>query len=293
MRAVTPEDHLRLRRYLESVRIRLEELRDAIQEQSRAIRSKLEQEASLAAGEITVSEAAECQNHIEYKKNRRAQWVAALGTWAAVVAASIYAGIAARQLSEMRQATLAAKNAANAASAQAQLMRQQLAGTIGALIVPRVRIDDVTNTLEIDLDDLRPTPAPIVHVQFTVSILSFPNRRTFGTPITYSKTITQLSPQGFSVSYPVPAGFGAENKELVTQTKTLRMEGSFDYQNGFGTQESPTNFCYIYIGHFDFNIAPGQSAYGPPGFQECQRAQAMIPFEEKARRQATDSRKRR
>ena len=51
------------------------------------------------------------QGDTEHRKNRRVQWAAALGTWAAVVAASIYAGVAAGQLSEMRKASRAAVDA--------------------------------------------------------------------------------------------------------------------------------------------------------------------------------------
>lgn len=174
---------------------------------------------------------------------------------------------------------------------QNALTRQQLSGTIGALISPRVRIDDIQNTIEFDLDNLRTAPAPIVHLQFRVSVLSFPQGRVLSTPVKYSETITQLSAQGFSVSYPVPSDFGVEDRRIVTQTRTLQVKGSFDYQNGFGTHEPSTSFCYLYVAFFDYNIGPGQSAQGQAGFQPCQLVQAMIPFYEKAKKQAMKARR--
>jgi hypothetical protein len=62
------------------------------------------------AEQLRLANATERKRSTEQKKNLCAQWVIGIGTWGAVMAASIYAGIAAYQLREMKTvATVATK----------------------------------------------------------------------------------------------------------------------------------------------------------------------------------------
>jgi hypothetical protein len=80
--------------------------------------------------EVSYAAAIREQHSAENDKNRRVQWVTAIGTWSAVVAASVYAGIAAYQLGQMRKATRAAEAAALAARDSARTESETLRNSI-------------------------------------------------------------------------------------------------------------------------------------------------------------------
>lgn len=121
---VNPEDVFKLRRELEAIRTRIEELRDAIREHSATIRvaegaSAKAESAAKTVNAVVAYEAKTAKNaNIEFRKQLRVQKLLTVGTWLAFVAAGIYAGIAAKQLTQMRKATRAATKAANIAAAQ-------------------------------------------------------------------------------------------------------------------------------------------------------------------------------
>lgn len=73
-------------------------------------REESKKETKVSA-EIRFPELVERDRASQQKKQHRTQKIIAAGTWAAFVAASIYAGLAARQLIQMRKATTAATQA--------------------------------------------------------------------------------------------------------------------------------------------------------------------------------------
>lgn len=108
----------RLLRTLNAVKVRVEELCDAIQEHSRTIRSAGESEdrkkwpaealkAVIAYDDNTASDAKAEQNR-QYRVQNSIRWAA----WSAFAAATIYSGVAALQLYQMRKATQAAVKSA-------------------------------------------------------------------------------------------------------------------------------------------------------------------------------------
>ena len=108
----TRRDLAALKQKLEAIEKTLGEFRDVA-------RSTLERQQEISKEEIRVlvrsPEATERQRATDHRKNLFAQRAIAAGTWAAFLAASVYAGIAAHQLSEMKKSTTAATAAVLAA----------------------------------------------------------------------------------------------------------------------------------------------------------------------------------
>jgi hypothetical protein len=91
--------------------------------------SEQSQHDTKVSAEIRFPEAIERERSAEQQKQHRTQKAIAVGTWAAFLAASVYASIAAWQLSEMRIATIAARESADAAKSAADTARSTLSNT--------------------------------------------------------------------------------------------------------------------------------------------------------------------
>jgi hypothetical protein len=132
-----------------AIRARIEELRDAVNEQVRATRNATEtaEKQAEATRNVVISTSSDKQLIAEVHTHdnqssatqtsiKWATWVAAWGAWAAFIAASVYAGIAASQLRQMRTATKAATDAVT----EARLSRQQSIQAFNAT-VDQFRLD--------------------------------------------------------------------------------------------------------------------------------------------------------
>jgi hypothetical protein len=125
----TPDD---LASLVAAVREGLERIQELLGDLARTVganeRRQAEQSGHIAkvAAEIRFPEAIERERTAEQKKQHRTQKLIAAGTWAAFIAATIYAGIASKQLGEMRKATTAAKDSADAAKKSADTASQTL-----------------------------------------------------------------------------------------------------------------------------------------------------------------------
>jgi len=133
---MTPEDLIRLRRELTAIRTRIEELRDSIQEHSKAIHaagvSKRNEDSTVKTvhAVIAYDDQTLRDTQREYDRQHGNQNSIRWAAWFAFGAATIYAAIAAFQWREMRKATEYARISAVAAqiaatSAQSALESQQ------------------------------------------------------------------------------------------------------------------------------------------------------------------------
>jgi hypothetical protein len=122
--AVTPEDLIRVRRDLAAIRTGIEELRDAIQEHSKAIHAAEERKRHECSTAKTVHAVIAYDNQTkrdtktEFDRQYRTQNSIRWAAWFAFGAASIYAGVAAYQLKEMRRASRTAQTSVEAIQAE-------------------------------------------------------------------------------------------------------------------------------------------------------------------------------
>jgi hypothetical protein len=122
--------------------------------------------------QVRLTNAAERKRSTEYKKNLCVQWVIGLGTWAAVMAASVYAGIAANQLTQMRRATHAAETAANIAD-QSMRVDQRAWMTVSVPTKSALVGSDtkpIPASIPITFDNIGKTPAVNIEMKIVVTI---------------------------------------------------------------------------------------------------------------------------
>jgi hypothetical protein len=109
-----------IRKRLEKIEKSLSDLASTATAAEERERSK-EQHETKIRGEVWFPERVEHARSAQQEKQHATQNVIAVTTFLAALAASIYAGIAACQLKEMRKATIAATKSANTAAAQLEL----------------------------------------------------------------------------------------------------------------------------------------------------------------------------
>jgi|SRR5579864_909620 len=196
-------------------------------------------------------------------------------TWAAVLAASVYAGIAAWQLCEMRKATIAA-------TTQTKLLSDQLKGTMSAIVrfeEPRLTNDPITQSpmLVILLTNGGHVIAPKTSATLRIETLSFPDLKTTLDTQVKPLNINELDPGESHGSNYAMRDFPERQRHFATQTMTLRVSGDFSYENGFGDSFKQP-FCYSYIGSYNVKNEGAGSTSGGDGFYPCDRFSELIPF---------------
>jgi hypothetical protein len=103
------------------------------------------------------------------------------------------------------------------------------------------------------------------HINFRWGIAPLSNLDTFVRKGSYSKTIPQLVVGGFNEPVDIGIKLGYEFSE---QKYTVKIEGSYDFDNGFGDRISDT-FCYFYLGHYQARMEDGDIETGSPNFWTC------------------------
>jgi hypothetical protein len=160
-----PSTFKAIRLSVESIRSELRSLQETLQECRSAIANQVvaqdkaeqdeQEKISHSIDRFTnqkdqADNTAEANQQHRHRQNLTVQRVLTLGTWLAFVAAAVYAGFAYRTMLEAEKQTTAAQCTARAAQEQAELMRQQLEGTMAADI-------DLTNFTLSDAFKLRLT----------------------------------------------------------------------------------------------------------------------------------------
>lgn len=246
-------DILKLRRDLQALRSRLEELRDAIHDYSKSISAV--EESRRANGPPTVNavvayESETSQNaRNEFRKQLRVQKYLTIGTWLAFGAAVIYATIAARQLR-------ATNNTYQQIQKQTDLMRQQLIGNQAAVItttIPPFSSDTNLSERELifQLDNTGALVGTLISFEAEVQRRSLPKGTPIGEPTivrAQNKKIQKGRPfqahayLGWSLPE-LKSGEAWPGNEFVT------VEGSYTYENGFD-ERFTQRLCYVWVPHW-------------------------------------------
>src|SRR5713101_1112753 len=201
------------------------------------------------------------------------QFVAAKIT---LIVLAIYTGIAGYQAWKMRQAT-------GAAITQTQLLSAQLKGTMSATVrleEPRFTPDPVTQelTLVILFINGGHIIAPKTNAALRIETLSFPDLKTVLNSRTEMLTINEFGAGGSYSKLITVHDFPGPDRNFISQTKTIRVSGTFSYDNGFGDQfQEP--ICHAYIGRYNLkNEGYAGSTGGGDGFYPCDRFNELVPY---------------
>ena len=195
--------------------------------------------------------------------------------WAkvAVLMSFLAAVFVCAQWYEMHTGGVDTHNLAVAAKNQADLQREQLEGTMAAVVrleEPRVTPDPITGRpllVMLLLNQENRMMARNVYVRFEIKTTSFPRTDTLLQSIPKTIEIPQLS-KSSGKNYFL-SNFTKQDEQFVTQKKTLTVEGKFGFDDGFDNKvEQP--FCYSYIGIYNFkNEQTAGSTSGGGGFIPC------------------------
>lgn len=192
------------------------------------------------------------------KKEHSLQWgIFWVTLWAAVAAtgaavgAGIYAHIAGHQLDTMNKTygeiqaqTTAAQCTAKAAQAQATLMRQQLEGTMAAVLKINMGVGTDRQTVDVALMNVGHVIAKNVRVQLKAVKRTLPGEKQIGhaTPINYTIPEIGLTQDMWQQrQYPIHLSAG-DADAIRSMKETVRLEGRIIYFNGFSDTTVPV--CY-------------------------------------------------
>ena len=186
------------------------------------------------------------------------------------------------QLKEMHDGGVDTHNLAQAAMDQATLSRQQLEGTMAAVVrleEPRVTPDPITGRpilVMLLLNQENRVMARNAYVRFAIKTTSFPRTNTVLQSIPEMIEISQLS-KSWAKNYTL-FNFTKQDEQFATQKKTFTVEGEFGFDDGFDNEiEQP--FCYSYIGFYDFkNEQTAGSTSGGGGFLPCDKFREMVAY---------------
>jgi hypothetical protein len=187
------------------------------------------------------------------------------------------------QLKEMHEGGADTHDLAVAAKNQANLQHEQLEGTMGAIVTleePRLTPDPVTGkeVLVMLLKNDGHVIAPEAHATFHIDTVSFPHASAVLKSQSVTVTTAQFKPAATDgKNYPLE-DFDQRDRQFATQTRTIVVEGSLEFEDGFGGLfERP--FCYSYIGIYNFkNEQTAGSTSGGGGFLPCDRFREMVAY---------------
>jgi hypothetical protein len=190
----------------------------------------------------------------------------------------LYVTIAAFQWCEMRRST--ENNSATLREIQKQttLMRQQLVGTLGAIVtLPEPHFtDDIFSgkNFMIGLLNQGHVMSQEGHVRFQISRESFPSLKPLWESKIYTASTNQILPgAGWNQAYRLTEfwpDFSLREQQVTTQRKTLMVKGTYGFDDGFG-EKYEHEFCFSYIGRFNVKNegGAGGSTSGGDYFMDC------------------------
>jgi hypothetical protein len=185
------------------------------------------------------------------------------------------------QLTEMRRGGVDTHTLALAAKDQADLMRKQLVGTMSAVLAiqdPQITTDPITtrDIVILRLSNGGHVIAPEAQINFKLNITSFPEKTTVYQSNSYTIVAPQVGPGGWSSQYPLP-NFSAQDHQFSTQKRTVTVEGTFGFDNGFG-DKFEQDFCFSYVGKYNTKNEDGGSTSGGGGFFPCGRFKEVVDY---------------
>lgn len=249
---MTPEDILRLRRELTAIRTRIEELRDAVHENAKAIcATKEAQRQKETKGEpINAIISYDDKAIGDTKKQQDTQKSIKNATWAAVIAAAIYAGISILIWCEMRIQT--ARNAEQFDEGMRPWVKAELlAGPItfddmGAKVSVSIKLTNVGHSPALNTYVPRPTilnQQAIANVNLIQRGLCAP----YETPDPLNDSLGQIIFAGDATTKEFE-DLRIESKDLPSDTVLPWVIGCVVYKIGYSGQHRQTDFFYYFRG---------------------------------------------
>jgi hypothetical protein len=181
-----------------------------------------------------------------------------------------------------RKAAEATQNTFHEIQQQTTLMRQQVVGTMSAIVIfqePRITNDPTTNKeiLVMQLLNRGHVISPEAHITFEIAIASFPQMEAIHQAQSYAISVPQFGETGWSKNYPLP-DLSAQDTHFPSQRKTVTVKGKFGFDNGFGDKITDQEFCYSYIGSYNIKNEDGGSTSGGGGFIPCDEFGGKVSY---------------
>lgn len=209
---------------------------------------------------------------IHEEKTRRfeakSRWVPLLSIVLAII--GTITGLVA--LTVQRKSAEAAATAAGTARINAELTRKQLVGTQQAIVVFSPNFSG--STINPVLENHGHVVSKNAHVNFRWGIAPLSNLDAFVQQGTYSQTISQLVIGGSNEPLDIGAKLG---QEFSRQKYTVKIDGTYDFDNGFGDRFSNT-FCYFYLAHYRASMEAGGVESGGPSFWPCSNFAQKVSY---------------
>jgi hypothetical protein len=211
---------------------------------------------------LTSKGRAHVRNLIHEERKRRfeakSRWIPLLSIVLAIIG-TITSLVA---LTVQRKSAEAAATAAGTARIGVELARRQLVGTMGAVVVFMPSFS--TTFIHPVLENRGHVVSRDAYITFRWGVAPLSNPEVFVRQGNYSNTIPQLI-GGFDK----PLDIGIElGQEFAKQKYTVKIEGSYDFDNGFGDRISDT-FCYFYLAHYRTVLQDGGIETGGLNFWSC------------------------
>jgi hypothetical protein len=204
-----------------------------------------------------------------------------IATIVIAIATAVNLFVAIAMWREMRASGIDTHELAVSAGKQSDLLRQQLVGTMSAVVAfqePRITNDPITNKEIVVILILNQghVIAPQAHATFQIDIVTFPKLTRVFKSQSYTIVVPQLGPSGWSQRYPLQ-DFAPQERQFSTQRKTITVKGTLGFDNGFGDKfEQP--FCYSYVGSYNVKNEGGGSTSGGGGFVPCDSFKELVSY---------------
>ncbi len=182
----------------------------------------------------------------------RAAGVAARATvWIAIftlvsVAVSVFTFvILRRQLKEMHDGGVDTHTLAQQAVTQTNLLRQQVVGAQAAVL-------KVSRSFDIEgfvfgLTNIRDVDATEVYIRIVMTPIILPNTVMSTSPVVHEVRLQRIEKDNpFAQRWPIPWPIQREAQEGWPGKRTVKIDGEYSYQDGFGTKMSGT-FCDVWL----------------------------------------------
>jgi hypothetical protein len=206
---------------------------------------------------------AQVRKLIHEEKTRRfeakSRWIPLLSVLLGIISTST----ALVALLQQRKSVDAATTAAGTARIGVELARKQLVGTLGAVVVFMPNYS--ANVINPVLENRGHVISRNAHISFEWGIAPLNSLDTSIQQGTYSHTFPQLVVGGSVEPLNIGISLG---QEFSMQRYTVKIEGTYDYDNGFEDRISE-NFCYFYLAHYRASMEDGGVESGGPGFWPC------------------------
>lgn len=253
-----PSDLKSLRCFLEAIRNELYLLRNALKESSASISNQhiAQQELhnekrekivhaidKLANQESESANTSEANQQRRHRQNLRPQWLTAIATSLAFVAAAIYAWEAHKTLCQIQS--------------QTELMQKQVESSAGALVYKQFRIswpESDKAYLSVILDNRGHSLASAIKGKIYIREISVLSGKTMKTFEPWEFSVAGVNPSGGDI--PLEEGtYLPITEEGFTMPTAIQMTGSVNYFNGFTNRSD--DLCYYVTGAMKFRNKAG------------------------------------